>query len=587
MTETATILYRLDTLGDPVLGGVVRCVSALLGGTSTRVHLFDERHSALHLPDGLCAIQDPAQVPFCAITMLGSGVFEVPDAALDGLFADHPVVLSDEPVRFYAGVPLNIDGINVGTLCVVDRIPRQLEKRQRTVLRDMGAVIEHWMLSLRHKQTLRSIQRFVKHLSTAVPGMIFQYRREANGRVRMPFVSAGMASLFEQPNLASDCEPAVLAARVHRDDWIELLASIQDSGIRLIPWWHVFRVNLPLLGLRWLEGRATPERFEDGAVQWSGHMQDITERLAAEQAQREMQTAECANQARSAFVSRMSHELRTPLNAVLGFTQLIQAEASLSPRVQAYLTQVRKGGDHLLNLVSDILDLSRTEHGAANLRAEPVTLHAAVLTQMEQIEPLAMQRGVRLLPVRGDTSAMVLADERALGQVLLNLLSNAVKYNRENGTLTVEIGHREDCVTLSVSDQGHGLSPAQQQRLFRPFDRLGAEKSNTPGTGLGLVISKHLMEAMQGQLVAHAGLEGGCRFEPAGARAGGGLKQLAADLTSLQSAAAAATMMSLTNKILGLRKLPLAQLKYKVFPGMEAALASSTNSPSAKSFSTK
>jgi signal transduction histidine kinase len=242
-------------------------------------------------------------------------------------------------------------------------------------------------------------------------------------------------------------------------------------------------------------------------------MLDITERLAAEQAQREVQVAQRSNLARTAFVSRMSHELRTPLNAVLGFTQLIQAEASLSTRVQDYLVQVRKGADHLLNLVGDILDLSRTEHGAANLRAQPVMLHAVLMAQVAQIEPLAMQRGIRMLPVRGDIAAAVLADERALGQVLLNLLSNAVKYNRENGTLTVEIHGDDERIALSISDQGRGLTPLQQQRLFRPFDRLGAENGTIPGTGLGLVISKQLTEAMHGQLVAHAGVDGGCRFE--------------------------------------------------------------------------
>jgi signal transduction histidine kinase len=512
-TANASTLYRLDTLGDPVLDGVKRSVNVLLGTTSTRIHLFEERLNALHLPVDLCALESMAHAPFCAITMLGNGVFEVPDAAQDVLFADHPLVVGDEGVRFYAGAPLCIGGINVGTLCVTGRRPRQLENHQRTVLRDMVGVIEHWMLSHRHQQTLRGVQRFVKHVSNAVPGMIFQYRREPDGRTRMPYVSAGMGSLFELPTLGSHCEPAVLATRVHADDWPELRASIQHSGLKMTQWWHVFRVNLPLQGLRWLEGRATPERFEDGAVQWSGHMQDITERLAAEQAQREVEVVERANQARSAFVTRMSHELRTPLNAVLGFTQLIQAEASLPTRVCDYLFQVRKGADHLLNLVSDILELSRTQQGATELRAEPVVLHTAVMAQLAQIEPLALQRGVHVMPVLGDIHAVVLADERALSQVLLNLLSNAVKYNRENGTLTVEIRNDDEHVALSVSDQGCGLTPMQQQRLFRPFDRLGAENSNTPGTGLGLVISKQLTEAMQGRLVAHAGVEGGCRFE--------------------------------------------------------------------------
>jgi signal transduction histidine kinase len=524
MNQGRTCLCRLDTLGDPVLDAALRCVGTLLGNVTTRIHLFDERHSALKLPDGICATEHLSQAPFCAITLLGDGLFEVPDARLDALFAGHALVAGGEStntgastsssgVRFYAGVPLSICGVNVGTLCVMDRRPRRLENQQRAALCDIGRMIEHWMMGQQHQHTLRGVQRFVKHVSAAVPGMLFQYQRESNGRARMPYVSAGMAALFELPNLGAQCEPAVLATRVHPDDWPELRESISESALQLTQWWHVFRVNLPLLGLRWLEGRATPERLDDDAVQWSGHMLDITERLAAEQAQREVQATERANQARSAFVSRMSHELRTPLNAVLGFTQLIQAEAALPVRVRDYLVQVRKGADHLLNLVSDILDLSRTEQGAANLLTQPVVMHNALMAQLAQIEPLAMQRGIRLLPIRGDTRAQVLADERALGQVLLNLLSNAVKYNRENGTLTVEIRSNEEQITLSVSDQGSGLTPSQQQRLFRPFDRLGAENGTIPGTGLGLVISKQLVEAMNGHLTAHAGVEGGCRFE--------------------------------------------------------------------------
>jgi signal transduction histidine kinase len=380
MNSPPTTLWRLDALGDPVLDSVLRCLTTATGCAMTRIHWFESSDISLSLPDGLCAVESASQSPFCTFTLLSDNAFVVTDATQDPLFAEHAVVSGGnsggDSLRFYAGVPLSLRGVNVATLCVMDRQPRQLDRKQLAVLCDMGRVVEHWIHSA-HEQ----------------------------------------------------------------------------------------------------------------------------------KAQQVVQALERANQARSAFVKRMSHELRTPLNAVLGFTQLIQAEASLPARVHDYLIQVRKGADHVLNLVTDILELSRTEQGAAELRAEPVALHTALMAQ------LALQRGVRLMPVRGDIRAMVLADERALGQVLLNLLSNAVKYNRENGTLTVEIRSVDEHIALSVSDQGRGLTPVQQQRLFRPFDRLGAENSNTPGTGLGLVISKQLTEAMQGRLVAHAGVEGGCRFE--------------------------------------------------------------------------
>ncbi len=386
MNPAPSILWRLDTLRDPVLDSILRCLSTVFDNATTRIHGFDLHDISLNLTDdsghGACATESTSVSPFCAFTLLGSDVLEVCDAAQDPRFADHAAVCGGAGLRFYAGMPLRLRGVNVATLCVTDQRPRNLSSSQRQVLRDMACVVEHWMRS----------------------------------------------------------------AQEHK-------------------------------------------------------------------AQSMVQALERAYQARSAFVTRMSHELRTPLNAVLGFTQLIQAEADLPARVQQHLSQVHKSADHLLNLVNDILDLSRTEHSAANLRAEPVLLHAALAAQLAQIEPLAQQRGVRLLPIRGDSRAMVLADARALGQVLLNLLSNAVKYNRENGTLMVEIRSEDHHIALSISDQGRGLTPSQHQRLFRPFDRLGAENSATPGTGLGLVISKQLAEAMQGRLVAHAGVEGGCRFE--------------------------------------------------------------------------
>jgi signal transduction histidine kinase len=213
------------------------------------------------------------------------------------------------------------------------------------------------------------------------------------------------------------------------------------------------------------------------------------------------------------WLAHVSHQLRSPLHAVLGLTQLMQSDLQLPPATQRHLHLVRQASEQLVALVDDVLTLSRLDHGAAARPPTPVLLAPALQTCLDLIAPLAQVRGVRTVCVGMAASTAVWGDARSLQQVLMNLLSNAVKYNRENGLLTVAVKCHEDEVAVCISDEGAGLNHAQRQRLFQPFDRLGAEHSSTPGTGLGLVICKRLTEAMQGRLEVHAGNEGGCRFE--------------------------------------------------------------------------
>jgi signal transduction histidine kinase len=217
------------------------------------------------------------------------------------------------------------------------------------------------------------------------------------------------------------------------------------------------------------------------------------------------------NQADS--LARFSHEFRTPLHAILAFTQLLQADAELPAHAQDKLSHVHTAAQHLLSLVTDFLDLARIEQGLQTLRVLPVPALEALASASALVAPLAQQRGVVLLPVVGGEGLQLQADPRALTQVLLNLLSNAIKYNRPHGRLWLEICQVGTHGVLCVSDEGPGLSQAQRLRLFTPFDRLGAEHSSTPGSGLGLVICQQLTQAMHGHLQVHDRLEGGCRFE--------------------------------------------------------------------------
>jgi PAS domain S-box-containing protein len=477
------------------------------------VSLVDKDRQWFKARAGLEATQTPREFAFCAHAILDTDLFVVSDAAIDPRFSDNPLVTGEPRVRFYAGAPLAVDGQNIGTLCVIDREPRKLDATQRSMLIDLARAVEHWIVSWREHKQLRETQGFLTKIAHHVPGMFYQYRLNADGSSQFPYASEGIEAIYEltAESVRGDARP--IFDRLHPDDLIEVRLAIERSAQTLMPWCQQYRVVLPERGLRWLEGHATPERLEGGAVLWSGFIQDITERRASEQVLREKLASERASQAKSEFLSRVSHELRTPLNAVLGFTQLMQADMQLTERTHAHLEQVRKGGHHLLDLVNDILDLTRIERGHMPLRNVPIEVIDALEASLSLIEPLARERGVRIVLVRGNEDAVVRADPRALGQVLLNLLSNAVKYNREQGALSVEIRSLDAEVSICVSDEGRGLTTEQRQQIFQPFNRLGAEDSRVHGSGLGLVISKQLVEAMHGRLEVHDRADGGCRFE--------------------------------------------------------------------------
>jgi len=210
--------------------------------------------------------------------------------------------------------------------------------------------------------------------------------------------------------------------------------------------------------------------------------------------------AEDANQSKSEFLSRMSHELRTPLNAVLGFAQLLEIEP-LTDDQQESVTQIVKGGRHLLELINEVLDISRIETGNLALSAEPVLPSEVVSDVLDLIRPLAVERSVTISTNLTAGDAFVLADRQRLRQVLLNLLSNAVKYNRIGGTIAIVCDRREaGLIRISVTDTGAGIPLESQPKLFQPFERLGAEQTNVEGTGVGLALSRRLTDAMGGRL---------------------------------------------------------------------------------------
>jgi len=226
---------------------------------------------------------------------------------------------------------------------------------------------------------------------------------------------------------------------------------------------------------------------------------DISESVALEHALEIARSeAERHDAAKSEFMSRMSHELRTPLNSVIGFSQLLQMETS-DPDVLRMLGHINNSGQHLLNLINEILDISRIESGRIIVSLRAVALNELVHDCVGIVTLQANQHDLEV-EIGDITDALVRADQQRLRQVLLNLLSNAIKYNRPQGRVKVNTEILDDKVHISVSDTGLGISPEMVERLFIPFDRLNIESTGIEGTGLGLALSKNLTEAMGGTL---------------------------------------------------------------------------------------
>ncbi len=350
----------------------------------------------------------------------------------------------------------------------------------------------------------------------------FQALAEASSDVayRMSADWATMLPLEGRELVASSDRPltdwAWLDQNLPRDEHARVRKAISDAIARKSLFELEHRVVRPDGSTGWTLSRAVPILDENqGLDTWFGAASDITERKRIELSLIEATAvAEKANRAKSDFLSSMSHELRTPLNVILGFAQLMESgPAALTPTQRRNLEQIVKSGWYLLELVNDLLDLAQIESGKMSVTQMPVSLAEVMLECRAMMEGQASQRAITMTFPALMLPGTVQADRTRLKQVMINLLSNAIKYNKAQGAVTVECALcSPDVIRISVRDTGEGLSPEQLAQLFQPFNRLGREAGYGQGTGIGLVMSRRLVELMGGAIGAESAVGAGSVF---------------------------------------------------------------------------
>jgi signal transduction histidine kinase len=339
------------------------------------------------------------------------------------------------------------------------------------------------------------------------------------------FINRWFAKALGRDDLPTNCRLLEICPELEGTPLLTSLArgSAQESQTQLTS-----ESTSPLFPLRNPETLEEPimqqvqvSKFdlEDGTAGVMVQVEDLSEivekeHLLTEEAyaalDRAQQDAEQALQAKSDFLSSMSEELRTPLNAILGFTQVLEAEDihPLSDTQQKQLNYIKRGGDHLLKLTDDIMDLSRVESGALSLVMEKVDCHALIMECLSFSSSLAATRDITVEHMIDEEIPHIWADHLRTRQAILNLLSNAINYNRFGEMVWLDVQHPdEETLRISVTDTGLGIPADRQSELFQPFNRLGAEATGIEGSGIGLVFTKKIVEEMGGSL-GFSSLEG-------------------------------------------------------------------------------
>ncbi|MEG3079793.1 ATP-binding protein [Halomonas sp. 5021] len=558
-------LRVLDTPSDRAFERLTQLTRDLFDVPVALVSLIDQERQWFKSHQGIEMSETDRSISFCDHAIAQDGPLIVEDTLEDERFAGNPLVTSPPHFRFYAGFPIRpLNGMAVGTLCIIDYQPRPFSERDLKLLGRLAGQVEelfrHHKLQVELTQTANRMHKEQQLLKVLHHG-ITDYQALMSGEQLWTFLTEALSELTDSEYtligevLPGDISNALKLNAIKGPLWssesrhhIEQLLSgdmvlknpnsllgrvfargevVIDNDVNE----HTQRSEFPLGQVQFGNYLGVPifnsgqligmfaiansrQQLDQHLLDWLQPFTDtcvLLINLYRQMAEREQvmqdlantrDQAERANQAKSEFLSSMSHELRTPLNAIIGFAQVLghNPRAPLNDKQKRQVNQIEKSGHHLLSLINDVLDLAKVEAGQLSLSIEAISLNSILEDACSTLEANAEAAGITLTCSLPDTDLKISADYTRTKQILLNLLSNAIKYNVANGRIDILAQHQKDVAKLSISDTGPGIQTDRLNELFEPFNRLDAEESHVEGTGIGLSITRKLVERMHGEI---------------------------------------------------------------------------------------
>jgi PAS domain S-box-containing protein len=381
---------------------------------------------------------------------------------------------------------------------------------------------------------LQKSEALFHKLANTVPGELYIFVQHPDGSANMEYISPLCREIQELEPEAIQNNSALFYEQMHPDDRSSHFEAIVKSATNLEPFSHEWRIVTPSGKLKWLQGYSRPELRENGDIVWHGIIIDTSDRKQAEQElQQAKEAAEAANKTKSIFLANMSHELRTPLNAILGFAQLMEPSANLSLAEKENIQIIRRSGEHLLQLINQILDLSKIEAGRMILNAKNFDLYRLLGDVQNMFQIPAQNKGLQLIiDCSSDVPQYVQADDVKLRQVLINLLDNALKFTK-TGSVSVTVRQNKKgiikpkkgeifkiienpkavFISWEIVDTGAGISPEELDSIFELFVQSSSGKTVQKGTGLGLNISREFIKLMGGDITVESEVGRGTVFK--------------------------------------------------------------------------
>lgn len=570
-------LNVLDTPIDAAFERLTQLARDLFAVPIALVTLIDQERQWFKSHPGLDVCETNRTVSFCAHAIAQDAPLVIEDTHKDERFVDNPLVIDSPRIRFYAGYPLRpLEGMAVGSLCIIAPQPRQFSERDLTLLGSLAGQVEELLRQHKLQQELTHTanrmhreQKLLKVLHQGITDyqalmsrkqlwvFLMEALRELTdsdyaliGEV-LPTNTTNALKIHAITDLSWSEESRHLMERLRSGDMTitnphSLVGRVFAFGEVIMTddvYNHAQRGGFPpghpplhnylgvpifsgerLLGMYAIANSKQP--LNQALLDWLQPFTDTCSlliNLYSQMAEREQvmrdlaaarDQAETASRAKSEFLSSMSHELRTPLNAIIGFAQILanSRRQPLGEKQHRQVSQIERSGQHLLCLINEVLDLAKIEAGQMTLSIEPISLAKVFNDACATLEPSAKAAGIRFRYTSPNDRWQVNADYTRTKQILLNLLSNAIKYNSANGAIDIAVAHLSDCVRISVIDTGPGIAPERQHELFEPFNRLDAEGGSIEGSGIGLAITRELVERMNGRIGVESQLGQGATF---------------------------------------------------------------------------